>query len=279
MGTGGLAMTPREVLRQVATHIALAAGAVVMLAPFAVMVWTAFVPERFVFGGAGIGDLTLDNFGAALDDTDWLRAYRTTVLVAVIVFVSQVVTCLPAGYVLARHRFGGRGAALWVMFACLIVPAQVTAIPTYVMLSRAGWLDTLLALVWPSLTSAFGIFLFRQFVLTLPQSLFDAARLDRVSELGMVWRVVLPNVRPAITAFGIFSVVSSWNDLFWASIVLRGPDNATVPYAIVRFADQETGIRYGAQMAAAVLAVAPLLVTFLIAQRQFIRGITLSATD
>jgi multiple sugar transport system permease protein len=272
-------MTAREVLRQIATHLALAVGAVVMLAPFAVMVWTAFVPERLVFGGAGFGDLTLDNFRAALDDTDWLRAYRTTMLVAAIVFVSQVATCLPAGYVLARHRFRGRGVAQWLMFACLIVPAQVTAIPTYVMLSRAGWLDTLLALVWPSLTSAFGIFLFRQFVLTLPQSLFDAARLDRVSELGMVWRVVLPNVRPAITAFGIFSVVSSWNDLFWASIVLRSPDNATVPYAIVRFADQETGIRYGAQMAAAVLAVAPLLVAFLVAQRQFIRGITLSATD
>ena len=116
-------------------------------------------------------------------------------------------------------------------------------------------------------------------MLTIPQSIFDAARLDRVSEFGMVWRVVLPNVRPAITAFGIFSVVGHWNDLFWPSVVLRSPSNATVPFAVTQFADQESGIRYGAQMAAAVLAVVPLVAAFLLAQRQFIRGITLSTSD
>ncbi|GAA0983176.1 hypothetical protein GCM10009555_054430 [Acrocarpospora macrocephala] len=272
-------MTARTVTRETLTHLALALGGVIILAPFAIMVWTAFVPERLIFTGAGPGDLTLENFRIALREWDWLSAYRTSVVVAVITFVAQLVTCLPAGYVLARHRFRGHGVATWVMLGCLIVPGQVIAIPTYVVISRVGQLDTILALVWPSLTSAFGIFLFRQFILTLPQSIFDAARLDRVSEFGMVWRVVLPNVKPAITAFGIFSVVSSWNDLFWASVVLQSPDNATVPFAVTRFTDPEAGIQYGAQMAAASLAVLPLIIAFLVAQRQFIRGINLSATD
>ncbi|TDD64945.1 carbohydrate ABC transporter permease [Jiangella aurantiaca] len=272
-------MTARTVSRQALTHLALALGGVVMLLPFAIMLWTAFVPERLIFGGAGLGDLTFENFRLAVREWDWVRAYRTSVVVAAITFVSQLLTCLPAGYVLARHRFRGRNVALWVMFGCLIVPSLVIAIPTYVMISRVGQLDTIAALVWPSLTSAFGIFLFRQFILTLPQSIFDAARLDRVGEFGMVWRVVLPNVRPAITAFGIFSVVSSWNDLFWASVVLQSPANATVPFAITQFADQEAGVRYGAQMAAATLAVAPLIIAFLVAQRQFVRGISLNVAD
>lgn len=272
-------MTARQVSFQVLVHLALAAGAAIVLAPFVIMIWTAFVPEHLVFDGAGFGDLTLDNFRYTLGETDWLRTYRTTLLVAAIIFLSQVITCLPAGYVLARHQFRGRGAAMLVMFACLIVPPQVTAIPNYVLISRVGWLDTIGALVWPSLTSAFGIFLFRQFILTMPQGIFDAARLDRVGQIGMVFRVVLPNVKPALAAFGIFSVVSSWNDLFWPAVVLRSTTNATVPFAIVAFSDQEAGVRYGAQMAAAVLAVAPLIIAFILAQRQFIRGINLSVTD
>ncbi|PZF82210.1 carbohydrate ABC transporter permease [Jiangella anatolica] len=272
-------MTARVVTRQVLTHLALAVGGVVMLAPFAIMLWTAFVPERLVFGGAGLGDLTLENFRIAVRESDWLRAYRSSVIVAAVTFASQLLTCLPAGYVLARHRFRGRSLALGVMFGCLIVPGMVIAIPSYVMISRVGLLDTIAALVWPGLTSAFGIFLFRQFILTLPQSIFDAARMDRVGEFGMVWRVVLPNVKPAIAAFGIFSVVSSWNDLFWASVVLQSSANATVPFAITQFADQEAGVRYGAQMAAATLAVAPLIVAFLLAQRQFVRGINLNVAD
>lgn len=269
----------RSVTGQIATHLALGIAALFIVTPFAIMVWTAFVPERLIFGGAGLGDLTLDNFRIAFEEWDWFAAYRTSIVVTVLTLVAQIVTCLPAGYVLARHRFRGKGMAVWLMFACLIVPTQITAIPTYVMISRVGWLDTIAALTWPSLTSALGIFLFRQFILTLPQSIFDAARLDRVGEFAMVWRVVLPNVLPAITAFAIFSVTSSWNDLFWASVVLRSDELATVPFAIARFANEEAGIRYGPQMAAAVLVALPLLLAFLLAQRQFVRGITLKSLD
>jgi multiple sugar transport system permease protein len=139
-----------------------------------------------------------------------------------------------------------------------------------------GLNDSIAALVIPYASTAFGIYLMRQFILSIPQSLFDAARLDRVGPIAMVWRVVLPNVKPAILALGVFSVSSHWNDLFWPSVILRTNSHATVPYGISVFASQEAGSQYGAQMAAATLAVVPLVLGFIACQRQFVRGLALA---
>lgn len=255
----------------------LAAGAVFMLVPFVLMVLAAVTPNaRLKPGSVSVSGFTLDNFRQAWQDVDWPELYLHTIVVVAVVFVAQVLTSLPAGYALARLRFRHRRLAFWMVMVCLAIPPQVTGIPVFYALSQVGLLDSYTALVLPSVGSAFGIFLFRQFILSLPQSVFDAARLDRTGPVAMVWRIVLPNVRPALAAFAVFTVVGHWNDLFWPSVLLRSDRVATVPYGIARYAAPDSLSSYGTQMAAATLAALPLLIFFLLAQRQLVRGIALT---
>ncbi|MGW3955982.1 carbohydrate ABC transporter permease [Streptomyces sp. NPDC004752] len=267
----------RRAAGQAGLHVTLGFGAVIMLFPFYVMLRSAFTAEPYILDGSlGLSHLTLANFSTAWHSAPWGQYYLSSVLSTGLIFALQIVTSLPAGYALARLRFRGARMGFWVVLACFIVPTQVIAIPNYVVLSRAGLNDTLAGLIIPFASSAFGIYLMRQFILSIPQSLFDAARLDRVGPVAMVWRVVLPNVKPAVLALGVFSVIGHWNDLFWPSVILRTTTHATVPYGITQFASQEAGSNYGAQMAAATLAVTPLLLGFLLCQRHFVRGLTLT---
>lgn len=269
-------MTPhrRGVVGQLLRHAVLAAGGVVMLLPFVIMLKTAFT----VGSGNGLfAGLAWTNFATVWAQQPWLRFYANTLTMTVLIFAAQVLIGLPAGFALARREFAGKKLATLLVMCCLVVPAQVIALPNYILLARVGWTDTMAALVVPFAGSAFAVFLFRQFILTIPQSLFDAARLDGDGPIALVWRIALPNVRPALVTLGVFSVVSHWNDLFWPSVVLQTDHVATVPYAIATYASTETFTDYGAQMAAATLAVLPLLLAFLVTQRQFVRGIAFSA--
>ncbi len=262
--------------RRLLPHLVLLAGAVVVLTPFYVMLRAAFAPPADVQGLGLSFSPTLANFRNAWNGANWPGYYLTSVVVAGAILVLQVAGALPAGYALARLSFRGRRAVRGLVLCCLVIPVQVTAIPVYVGLSRVGLGDTLAGLILPYGASAFGIYLFRQFILTIPQTVFDAARMDGVGPFGMVFRVVLPNVRPAILAFGVFSVTNHWNDLFWPSVILRTDAHATVPFAVARFAASDSGSAQGPQMAAATLAVAPLVLAFLLAQRQFVRGLALT---
>ena len=157
-----------------------------------------------------------------------------------------------------------------------VIPAHVPAIPLYIMLWNVGLLNSYPALVIPFVIWVFGIFLMRQFFRSVPDDLVDAARMDGISEFGIVWRVMLPAAIPAVTAFGIFSVVAHWNDYFWPLIVLNSEHLRTPPLAVAHFRNAEAGTNYGALMAAAIVIIAPLLVAFLLAQRRFVEGITLT---
>ncbi|WP_432988541.1 carbohydrate ABC transporter permease [Dactylosporangium sp. CA-233914] len=267
------------VLRQVALHVVLAAAGFVVLLPFLIMLRTAVTPDEAIFRGTlGLHGLTTSHFVDAWHGAPWPQYYWNGLLAVTGIYIGQILTCLPAGYALARLRFRGSATATWVIVACLAIPAQIIALPVFLMISRVGWLDTLQALILPFATSAFGIFVFRQFILTIPQALFDAARLDGVGPFAVVWRVVLPNVRPALAAFGVLSVMGHWNDLFWPSVVLRTERSATVPYGIVDFAAGEGGADYGTQMAAAAIAAIPLVIALCFVQRQFVHGLAPSAT-
>lgn len=263
-------------LHQLLLHLALAAGAAVVLAPFAEMVSTAFTPESQVLAGPLVPrEPTLENFRFVLETVPIWRYYLNGVVVAATIFLGQLLVCVPAAYALARLRFRGSVLGLWTVLVCVMVPTQATALPVYVLLAELGLLDTRTGLIVPFLGSAFGVFLLRQFFLTIPQSVFDAARLDGAGTLATLVSVVVPMARPALISFGIFSIVTHWNDYFWPFFTLRTDRVATVPYAIAAFVNAEAGNRYGAQMAAAVLAVVPLLIGFLLAQRQFIEGVAL----
>lgn len=260
-------------------HLVLAVGAIVILFPFAWMVATSFkpapeiytpeiqlLPEHFYLG----------NYAAAFSAQPLLRYLLNGVLVTGGIFVFQVLFSVPCAYALAKLRFRGRDFLFAMILLALLIPVYVVAIPLYYMLFKVHLLNTYAALIIPFWTSAFGIFLMRQFFKTVPDDLIDAARLDGCGEFAIVWRIMVPNAVPAILAFGIFSVVYHWNDYFWPLIVVSKGEIATPPLGIVFFRNSEAGNDVGAMMAAAVVVVAPLVVAFLLAQRRFIEGITLS---
>ncbi|OLT14319.1 hypothetical protein BJF78_02380 [Pseudonocardia sp. CNS-139] len=262
---------------QVAVHLALATGAVVVLAPFAIMLLTSFAPAEDVVAGRIVPtSLTLDNYTRALQDLPILRYYANGAVVTVLIFAGQVLLAVPAAYALARLRFRGSQLGTGLVLACIMIPQQVTAIPLYVALRQLGLVNTYAALVLPFVGSAFGVYLLRQFFLTIPTAVFDAARLDGAGTFSVLVRIVLPMARPALVAFGIFSFVGHWNDYFWPSFVLTDDDLATIPFGIVSFLGTDAGTDYGPQMATATLSVLPLLAGYLLAQRQFIHGIALS---
>ena len=259
-------------------HVVLLSGAAVMLAPFVWMVLTSFKPPGEIFQP----ELHLlpakwhavENYVAAATRVPLWRFILNGTIVTSAIFVLQVGVNLPIAYALAKLRFRGRGLIFGLVLFCLLIPIQVVAIPLYIFLYYLGLLNTYAALVLPFTISVFGIFLMRQFFMTVPDDLIDAARIDGIGEFGIVWRVMLPTAMPALTAFGIFSVVAHWNDYFWPLIAVGDQSLYTPPLGIAFFRLNDQGTDYGALMAAATLVIAPLVVAFLFAQRRFIEGIT-----
>jgi multiple sugar transport system permease protein len=262
----------------IARHVILMAGAVIMIAPFVWMVLTSLKPQGEIF----TSDLTLlpkewnavENYTAAFTRVPMLRFLLNGVIVTTVIFILQVAVNLPCAYALAKLRFRGRDTLFALVLLCLLIPLHATAIPIYIMLFQAGLLDTYAALVLPFTISVFGIFLMRQFFMTVPNDLIDAARIDGLSELGIVWRIMLPTAMPALVAFGIFSVVAHWNDYFWPLIVVGSQELYTPPLGIAFFRLNDQGTDFGPLMAAATIVILPLVLAFLVAQRRFIEGIT-----
>ncbi|WP_420132334.1 carbohydrate ABC transporter permease [Rhodopseudomonas sp.] len=269
-------LSPWPLLR----HAVLLAGALVVLAPFIWMLSTASKPADEIYSS----ELHLiphhfalwDNLQEAFAKADLWRYLLNGLIVTVSIFALQILIALPAAYALAKLRFLGRGTLFALVLFGILIPPQATAIPVFLLLHKLGALDSYAALVLPFTISVFGIFLMRQFFKTVPDDLIDAARMDGISEFGIVWRVMLPAAIPAVTAFGIFSVVAHWNDYFWPLIVLNSQHYYTPPLAVAHFRNAEAGTNYGPLMAAALVIIAPLVIAFLLAQRRFIEGITLT---
>ncbi|MFC4167908.1 carbohydrate ABC transporter permease [Teichococcus aestuarii] len=224
----------------------------------------SLIPERFAVA---------QNYGRVFELVPVARYLLNGVIVCGGILFFQLLFAIPAGYALAKLNFRGRELALGAVMLGLLVPPHVPALPLYAGFSQLGLLDTYTALIAPSTISVFAIFLFRQFFKSLPDDLIHAARLDGMSEMAIVWRVVLPNAWPAATAFAIFSVVAHWNDLFWPLIVVNTPEHATPALGVLFFRTTEGDDDFGALMAAAVVMTAPLVIAFLLAQRRFVEGI------
>lgn len=261
-------------------HLVLMAGAVLFLTPFIWMLLTSLKPADEIFTREFSllpSRLALvENYTLALTKVPLLRYLWNGVVVCAAILVLQIVVALPAAYAFAKLDFRGKTWAWRMVLLALMIPHQATAIPIYVMLHHLGLLNTLSALIVPFTISAFGIFLMRQFFRTVPDDLVHAARLDGMSELELVWRVMLPTAIPALFAFSIFSVVWHWNDYFWPLLVIASPELATPPLGTMFFRNEEAGTNYGPLMAGTVLITAPLVLFFIAAQKRFIEGVTLT---
>lgn len=253
-------------------HLALAASSVFVLAPFVVMLVFASVPSA----GEG-GFALLDNIVRALTVVPFATFMGNGALVAACVCVLQVIVAAPCAYALAKFEFRGRDVLFALVVISLMIPQQVLALPLFLLLNGVGLLDTYAALILPFAVSPFAIFLFRQVFKSVPDDLIAAARLDGLSELSIVRRIMLPIAAPSIAAFAILSIVSRWNGLFWPSIVVSSEHLMPPTLGILYFRNDEAGDEYGPLMAAAILVVMPLVAWFLVAQRRFVDGLTLGA--
>lgn len=225
----------------------------------------SFWPEQF-YG--------VENYTKALTSSPLPRFMLNGFVVCAAILAVQIVICAPAAYALAKLDFPGRNILFALVLIALLLPHEVLALPLFVLGAKLGILNSYAALVFPYVVSPFGIFLFRQFFKTIPDDVVHAARLDGFSELGIVWRIMVPMALPAIIAFGIFSVVSHWNSLFWPLIAVREQSLMPPPLGIMVFKNEEAGNDYGPLMAASTIVVLPLIVAFLSAQRWFVEGLT-----
>ncbi|RPF95085.1 MAG: carbohydrate ABC transporter permease [Rhodospirillaceae bacterium TMED63] len=217
------------------------------------------------------------NYTQAFKKAPLVRYLLNGVIVTASIFLIQIVIALPCAYALAKLRFWGRDAVFAMVMFCLLIPVHAIALPIYIMLAKVGLTNTYASLVIPWTISVFGIFLMRQFFMTVPDDLIDAARMDGMTEFSIVWKVMLPTAIPALLAFAIFSVVAHWNDYFWPRIAITGNRELyTPPLGLREFKGDADGSIWGPMMATATIIVTPLIVAFLLAQRRFIEGITLT---
>ena len=259
-------------------HLVLAPIAVLFAIPFVQMFLAAFspasdlsrFPPRF-----WPSHFTVQGFVTLFSDSPVLRWLLNSVLVSSVAVVSHLILCSLAGYGFARLKFAGRDMGFVAIIATIMVPTQLLMVPTYILFTRLGLVDTLGAAMVPWLASAFGIFLMRQFFLSLPAELEEAALLDGCGRWGVFFRIVLPLARPALATLAIFTLLGAWNDLVWPLIAINNESNFTIQLGIANF----QGARrtdWSSLMAANVVATLPLIAFFLAAQKQFIATMTFS---
>ncbi|ANL65824.1 sugar ABC transporter permease protein [Rhizobium phaseoli] len=258
----------------------LSLGAIVFLSPYVFMISAAGKTQSDIFTSSLSLIPThlayIENFAKALSRVPMARLLWNGVVVCGLIFLFQVLVAIPCAYAMAKLRFAAARAMMVLVMLGLLVPIHATALPLYVAFDRAALLNSYAALVAPFTISVFAIFMFLQFFRAMPDDLIHAARLDGMSELGIVARVIVPNAWPAVTAFAIFSVVAHWNDLYWPLIVISKQDYATPPLGLMYFRAAEAGDDYGALMAATLIITLPLVAAFLLAQKRFVEGITMT---
>jgi multiple sugar transport system permease protein len=249
------------------------------LFPFVVVLTTSLKPADEIFKipvSLGSDRWTLDNYRAALVAMPFGRYLFNTALISSVTVVGQLISSSLVAFSLAKIRWRGRDALLLLIVATMMLPPQVTMIPVYIMWSKIGLTGTYLPLLIPQFFgSAFFIFMLRQFFGGIPEELLDAARVEGASDLRIYWSVVLPLARPALVALAIFAFMWAWTDFLLPLIYINDPTQYTLSIGLYSFFS-EHGVEWGALMAASTLMSIPLILVFLVGQRQFVRGIALT---
>ena len=241
------------------------------------MITTSLKPDGALFEPPLIVPVHFEweNYVKAWNAAPFPRFFLNSAIMAVGITLTQTIFSAMAGYAFARLQFPGRNVLFFLILGTMMIPLPVTLIPSFLIVAELGWLNTYQALIVPRAVSAFAIFLFRQFFLSIPRELEEAAFLDGAGRFTIFWRIVLPLSTPVIAASAIFSFLFAWNDFLWPLIVTTSPSMQPIQVGLAMFQGQY-GIFWTLLMAATVLATLPAILAFLVAQRRFIEGITSS---
>jgi sn-glycerol 3-phosphate transport system permease protein len=219
---------------------------------------------------------TLEAYQVALEKFPILRFLGNSLLISSLVTLGVLIISSCTGYALARISSRVTNVLFALVIGLLLVPGEVTFLPLYIMVNRLGWIDSYLALTLPFIASPIGIFLMRQFMKSLPQELFDAARMDGAGHLRMLWHIAMPLATPALGALAALTFLGTWNMYLWPLVVTNSEPLRTAQIAL-RFISTDEAVRYNIVAAAAVIILLPTLIAFLIAQRAFVRGIAMGS--
>lgn len=274
----------REILiRQTLSYLILGLGTITMIAPFLWMVttslkepgdvfeafkehwWRDWIPTTFLW----------ENYVKAWKVVPFARFYFNSLFVAALTTFGQVLTSAMAGYAFSRLTFPGRQKIFMAYLATMMIPGAVTMIPVFILLRMLGWIDSYKALILPGIFTAYGTFMLRQFFLTLPKDLEDAAKIDGCNYLGIFWRIIIPLSKPALATLTTFTFMGSWMNFMWPLIVVNSQELFTLPVGLAYFQSLHT-TDWTLLMAGSVMMLVPILVVFIFCQRYFVEGIKLT---
>lgn len=246
--------------------------ALLWILPLAYAVWTAFHPAEYSTRFALAAPLTLDNFRRAWEAAPFARYFLNTTLLVAMVLVVQLVLGTLAAYAFARYEFKGRGIAFALVLVQLMIMPDILLVENYRTMARLGLVDTLLAIGLPYFASAFAIFLLRQTFMGIPKELDEAARVEGASAMQTLWRVYVPLARPVYTAFALVSVSFHWNNFLWPLIITNSVNARPLTVGLQVFSSVDQGVDWSVITAATLMTSAPLLIAFLLFQRQFVQS-------
>ena len=275
----GRRKTPSFYIGRFSIYLVLAVSSLLMVVPFYWSLGTSLKLEQFVFATPPQwwpNPLTLQNYIEVFTKIHFYRFFLNSVFVAVITTLAHVFFDTLAAYAFAKLTFPGRDQLFFIFLLGLMVPFQVNLIPLYRIMATLGWNNTYLALIVPNLTSVLGIFLMRQYLMTIPNDLLDAGRIDGCNEFGVFTKIVLPLALPGIATLIILTFMGTWNDFLWPRVVISSEALFTLPVGLAQLQMKNTS-NVAQIMAGTVLTALPMIIVFLFMQRQFIEGMTAGA--
>lgn len=273
-----MVLRPQRILRYVANYTMMLAIAVLMVAPFVAMISVSFqeglraaaFPIEWIPSSP-----SLVNYESILQNSLISRWYLNSLIVASVGTLLVIFTASTAAYAFARMEFPLRSVLFWSFLAMLMIPNEVTLIPQYLLLAEFGWINSYQALILPGLTSAFGTFLIRQYLLSLPRDFEDSARIDGASEIRIYWDIVLPMLTPVIATLATIQFLNYWNEFLYPLVITTQSEMRTLPVGLATLQGPSSG-GLPELLAGATLAIVPTVSVFLFFQRFFVRGVTMS---
>lgn len=247
-----------------------------MVFPFLWMIATSLKTGTDIYNISLIPEtISFKNYLTVLETSNFAKWFLNSFIIAVITVISVLFFDSLVGYAFAKLQFKGKKISFIMILSTLMVPTEMLIIPWYLMINKFGWFNTYWSLLFPGLSSAFGIFMMRQFFMGIPDDLLDAGRMDGLSEFGVYWHIALPLVKPALSALGIFTFLGNWNAFLWPVIAVDSPEIYTLPVGLSLFSG-EVYNQWDLIMAGATIATIPVLIVFFIFQKQIIEGIHLT---
>ena len=270
----------RQRITSILLNVVVAFGGIVIAMPLVWMVTSSFKPldEIYAFPPTLIPvNFTTRNYDRLFTDWPFWDWYGNSLVIAIIATLTVLFFTSLAGYGFAKYRFKGNRALFIVLLASTMIPFQLILVPLYIMMSNLSWTNSYLSLIVPFMAPALGIFLMRQFMVSIPSELIEASRIDGASEFGIYWRVMLPLARPALAAQAVLTFLGSWNSFLWPLAVLHDRNYLTLPVGMSTMIGSVTAGSeppVGASMAAATLVSIPVILVFIAVQKQYVAGLT-----